>query len=59
MTSYKEINECIEECEGAFTNLRNAANQMPDGTAKQALQSAARNLEACIMPQPLGHFYFP
>jgi hypothetical protein len=44
----KEINECIEECEGAFTNLRNAINQLPDGAAKQRMQSAGQNLDACI-----------
>jgi hypothetical protein len=48
MGTNKEINECLEECEGAFTNLRHAITQCSDSKAKQSLESAARNLEACI-----------
>jgi len=48
MKSNNEINECIADCEGAFTNLRNAVNQLPDGPAKQKMQSAGNNLQTCI-----------
>ncbi|MEF3305451.1 hypothetical protein [Paenibacillus sp. GYB003] len=48
MKTKNEINECIGECERAFTNLRNALAQVPDGPGKIVLGNAADNLGACI-----------
>ncbi|WP_199622281.1 hypothetical protein [Paenibacillus alkalitolerans] len=48
MNTKNEINQCIEECERAFANLRNALGQLPDGPGKIALGSAADHLGACI-----------
>lgn len=43
-----EVQRCITECEGAFTNLRSAAEQANDPRAKQKLEEAQKRLEECI-----------
>ncbi len=38
--------------EGACTNLSNAVNQLPDGAAKQMIQSAAITYKYVLMIEP-------
>ncbi|MFC4766423.1 hypothetical protein [Effusibacillus consociatus] len=48
MTSKDKIRTCLQQCEGIYADLQSAMDQAHDGMAKQRLESAMTNMEACI-----------
>ncbi|HEX3032431.1 MAG TPA: hypothetical protein VHS59_09350 [Bacillota bacterium] len=48
MSAQQDINQCIQQCQQAASQLRNMANAESDTKAKMALTEGAHHLDLCI-----------
>lgn len=48
MASKDKIRECLQHCEGLYSDIKSVLHDVNDGMAKQRLESAMTNMEACI-----------
>lgn len=48
MSTRDTIRQSVQQCEAIYSNLQTAMQQVQDEMAKQRLESAITNMEACI-----------
>lgn len=48
MSTKDKIRETLQQCESLYANLQESSQQVRDEMARQRLQSAMTNMEACI-----------
>lgn len=48
LSTKDKIRETLQQCESLYANLQESSQQVRDEMARQRLQSAMTNMEACI-----------